>query len=67
MMDGMGMIMWFSFFMGLLLILLLVVAGALVVRRLRDEKFSLTTTDRDNAMDILKKRYASGEISKEQF
>ena len=71
-MDGMGMMgmmIWgiFSFLLGLLLIVLLIVAGVAVVRWLRGQRFPLTATDRDNAMDILKKRYASGEISKEEF
>ena len=66
MMDGMGMMMWFSFFLGLLLIVLVVVALVAAVQWLRGEK-SPFFTDRKDAVEILKKRYASGEIGKDEY
>jgi putative membrane protein len=66
MMDGMGMMMWFSFLSGLLLIVLLVVAGVAAVRWLRGEK-SPILSHREDAVEILKKRYARGEIGKDEY
>jgi putative membrane protein len=68
MMDGMGMMVWgvFGSLLGLLLIFLFVVAVVAVVRWMWGNKEALST-GRENALDILKKRYAKGEISKEEF
>jgi putative membrane protein len=66
MMDGMGMMMWFSFLLGLLLIVLIVVAVIAVVRWLRGEKSPLLT-HREDAVEILKERYARGEIEKDEY
>ena len=66
MMDGMGMMMWFSFLLGLLLIVLIVVAVVATVRWLRGEKFGFLT-HREDAVEILKKRYARGEIGKDEY
>jgi putative membrane protein len=66
MMDGMGMMMWSSFVLGLLLIVLIVVAGIAAVRWLRGEK-SPIIPHRENAIEILKKRYARGEIDKDEY
>jgi putative membrane protein len=68
MMDGMGMMVWgvFGSLLGLLLIFLFVVAVVAVVRWMWGNKEALST-GRENALDILKKRYAKGEIGKEEF
>ena len=66
MMDGMGMMMewgFVGFFLALLLIVLIVVALVVALRWMREQK----EPRRGNALDVLKKRYASGEISKEEF
>lgn len=69
MMDGMGMMIWdvFSFLLGLLLIFLFVLIVVAAVKWLWGQKFPFMVNDRENALDILKKRYARGEISKEDF
>ncbi len=69
MMDGMGMMTWgiFSFLLGLLLIFLFVVIVVAAVKWLRSKGTPFVTEHREGALDIVKKRYARGEISKEQF
>lgn len=69
MMDGMGMMVWgvFSFLLGLLLIFLFVVIIVAAVKWLWGRNLPLLMKDREDALDILKKRYAKGEISKEEF
>jgi putative membrane protein len=69
MMDGMGMMVWgvFSFLLGLLLIFLFVVIVVAAVKWLWGQKSPFVMPGGENALDILKKRYAKGEISKEEF
>ena len=67
--NGMGMMgmMIFMFFFGLLLIVLFVLIVVVVVKRLWDSKMPFSVSDRENALEILKKRYAKGEIGKEEY
>jgi putative membrane protein len=67
-MDGMGMMSWgvFSFLLGLLLIFVFVVMVVAAVQWLRG-KGAPFVTDRESALDLLKKRYAKGEISKDEY
>jgi putative membrane protein len=69
MMDGTGMMIWgaFSFLLGLLLILLFVLVVVAAVKWLWGQKFPFVVNDQENALEILKRRYARGEISKEDF
>jgi putative membrane protein len=69
MMDGMGMMVWsvFSLFLGLLLIFLFVVVAVMAVRWLWGQKLPFVAADQENALEILKKRYARGEVSKDEF
>jgi putative membrane protein len=69
MMDGMGMMIWgvFSFLLGLLLILFFVLVVVAAVKWLWGRKLPFVLSDRENALEILKRRYAKGEISKEVF
>jgi len=69
MMNGgsmMGM-MTFMFLFGLLLIGLFVLIVVAVVKWLSGSKMPFSVSDRENALEILKKRYAKGEIGKEEF
>ena len=66
MMDGMGMMMGWGF-VGLLLALLLVMfVIVLIVAGLR-WTWRHEEPRRDNALEILKQRYARGEIGREEF
>lgn len=69
MMDGTGMMIWgvFSFLLGLLLIFLFVVIVVAAVKWLWGRNLPWVMKEREDALDILKKRYAKGEISKEEF
>ncbi len=72
MMDGMGMMgmmIWgiLSFLLGLALILLFVVIVFAAVKRLWGSKMPFLISDRESALEILQKRYAQGEISKDEY
>ena len=69
MMDGMGMMIWgvFSFLLGLVLIFLFIVAVVAAVKWVWGQRTPFIPGSRESALDILKKRYARGEMSKEEF
>lgn len=74
MMDGMGMgwmgmTLWgvFSFLLGLLLIFLFVVVVVAAVKWVWGQKTPIVLGSGESALDVLKKRYARGEIGKEEF
>ena len=68
MMDGMGMMVWsiLSFLLGLLVLFLFILAVAYGVKRVWGQRPS-GVTGKESALDLLKKRYAKGEISREEF
>ena len=68
-MDGSGMMgmMVFMFLFGLLLIVLFVLIVVALLKWLWGSKMPFSGSDRENALEILKKRYAKGEIGKEEF
>jgi putative membrane protein len=68
MMDGLGMMLWmfFSFLFGLFILVLLVLGAVHLARRMWGYR-SESTEHRESALDILKKRYARGEINREEF
>ena len=68
MMDGMGMMVWsiLSFLFGLLVLFLFILAVAYGVKRVWGQRSS-DVTGKESALDLLKKRYAKGEISREEF
>ena len=69
MMDGgsmMGM-MILMFLFGLLLVVLFVLVVIVVVKWLSGSKMPFLMNDRENALEMLKKRYAKGEIGRDEF
>ncbi|MGH7796249.1 MAG: SHOCT domain-containing protein [Candidatus Binatia bacterium] len=66
MMDGMGMMVWglVTFLLVLLVLFLFVLATAYAVKRMWGQG---SERREDSALGILKKRYAKGEISREEF
>ena len=69
MMDGgsmMGM-MILMFLFGLLLMVLFVLIVVATVKWLWGPKMPFFISDREDALEIVKKRYAKGEIAKEEF
>jgi putative membrane protein len=69
MMDGMGMMgmMILMFLFGLFLIVLFVLIVVAVMKWLWGSKMPFLMNHRENALEILKKRYAKGEIGKEEY
>jgi putative membrane protein len=69
MMDGNGIMgmMIFMFLFGLLSIVLVVLIVVAVVKWLWGSKMPLSASDRENALEILRKRYAKGEIGRDEF
>jgi putative membrane protein len=69
MMDGMGMMVWglITFLLVLLVLFLFVLAVAYAVKRMWGQGSERTSGREDSALDILKKRYAKGEIGKDEF
>ncbi len=70
MMEGMGLMMTggiCSFLIGLLLIFLFIVVVVAAAKWLWGEKTPFFRWSEESAFDVLKKRYASGEIGREEF
>lgn len=72
MMDGMGMMgmmVWglLSMLLGLVILFLFILAAAYGVKWVWGQKPSSATAHSESALDLLKKRYARGEISKDEF
>lgn len=69
MMNGMGKMVWgvFSFLLGLLLIFLFVVIVVAAVKWLWGQNLPFLKQSRETGLDILRRRYARGEISKDEF
>lgn len=69
MMDGIGMMVWgvFSFLLGLVLIFLFIVAVTAAIKWLWGQRMPFIPRSGESALDILKKRYAKGEIDKEEY
>jgi putative membrane protein len=72
MMDGMGMMgmmVWglLGLLFGLLVLFLFILAAAYGVKWVWGQKPSSANVHDESALDLLKKRYARGEISREEF
>ena len=67
MMDGMGMMVWgiLSFLFGLLVLFLFILAAAYGVKWVWGRTSGIP--EQESALDLLKRRYAKGEISREEF
>ena len=63
--NGTGYGIWG--FLSMLFTLGLVVVGVILVVRLLSRGGTAIMTSHDGALDILKRRYASGEIDKKEF
>jgi len=65
MMDGMGMMVWgaLSVLLGLIVIFVFAFAIAIAVRWV----WRQNPTRGESALEVLKKRYAKGEISKDEY
>lgn len=63
---GYGMMAWGSLFW-LILIAVMIVIGIYVYRLTTSGKGNENTTINDNAVEILNKRYARGEIDEDQY
>lgn len=55
------------FFSGLLLIALFVLIVVLLVKWFLGSKLPFSSNERDNTLEILRTRYAKGEIGREEF
>ncbi|GAB4172278.1 MAG: hypothetical protein Kow00108_06900 [Calditrichia bacterium] len=62
-MHGFGGFMGFGFLFWIIFLIILV----WVVKSLLDKQNSGPSSSKEDALDILKKRYANGEISREEF
>lgn len=63
--DGfMGGTMWFGWIFWLMVLVLIV---WFIANRLNKSKQDSQSSGQESAMDIIKKRYAKGEITKEEF
>jgi putative membrane protein len=60
-----GGYMWFGWIFWLILISVIVWLAVMLTNRTRDRNLGFTI--HETPLDILKKRYAKGEITKEQF
>ena len=69
MMGGIGMMVWglLSFLLGLTILVVFILAVVAGVKWIWEGTLPVFIGKKENALDILKKRYASGEISKEEF
>jgi putative membrane protein len=68
-MDGAGMMLWglLSFLLGLVLIFFFIVAVVTAIKWVWGQKTPIVLGSGESALDVLKKRYAKGEIGKEEF
>ena len=70
MMESMGLMMTggiLSFLLALILIVLFIAVVYVAFKWLWGEKPAFIRGSGESALDVLKKRYASGEISKDEF
>jgi len=69
MMGGIGMMIWglLSFLLGLTILVVFILTIVAGVKWIWAGRLPVFTVKEESALDILKKRYASGEISKEEF
>jgi len=68
-MDGMGMMAWgvLSLLVGLLLIFLFILGVAAAIKWLWKDRSFAASGEGETPLHVLKKRYARGEIGKEEY
>ncbi len=59
--------MWFGWIFWLAILAILIWIGVLIARNLQKSGSSEDPSQTESPLDILKKRYARGEINKEEF
>lgn len=64
---GLGMIIQLGFWILLIYIAFRLFRGVTLGRQTENDNFNLITNNRSNAKEILKQRYAKGEITREQY
>lgn len=62
--DGFMGGMWYGWIFGLLI---LIVIGWVIVNQMNKNKQNTQSPPQESSLDILKRRYAKGEITKEEF
>lgn len=67
MMPGMGGGMWLMPIFGIIFLVLVVLAIIALWRFIRGDAASRTAHDGDRSLDILRERFARGEIDEEEF
>ena len=56
--------MWYGWFFGLVI---LIIIGWVIVNQMNKNKQNAQSPQPESAMDVLKRRYAKGDITKEEF
>ena len=67
MMDGWSHMAWWGYGGAFMWLIFLVLVGVVIYFVMRSEKWMKRGGSDETALDILKKRYAKGEISKQEY
>jgi putative membrane protein len=67
MMEDWGHMLWWGYGGVFMWLIFLVIIGVVVYFIVRGEKWMKRGTDEETALDMLKKRYAKGEITKQEY
>lgn len=67
MMEDWGHMSWWGYGGAFMWLIFLVIIGVIVYFIVRSEKWMKRGPDEETALDVLKKRYAKGEITKQEY